>query len=151
MNATTHTTGNLLGLMATPAQDTKTDEQHPTALAAALYIAQWGYDRALTSPNPAARLDDMCDAADGDWADFAQLPKLAGADLDFAETMRSAAVDRLWAFAVIEHNRTEVDPGCRYVFDVLADSLKAGADPHTIRADVRRVTSMLGTGQADNR
>lgn len=149
MNATTHTTGNPYGLMATPlpaipapaappsieqTDGATLDEQRVTAVAAALYIAQYGYEQAITSPNPAARLDDMCDALPEAWDDITpKLPKFAGKDLEFAETMRAAVTDRLWAFAVVEHSRIEAGDGYGYLFDLLAESLRKGADPHAIR------------------
>lgn len=149
MNATTHTTGNAYGLMATPCpaampartrpgkQDTAhLDERHATALAAALYIAQYAYGLATASPNPAARLDDMCDAIAEVWAEITpKLPKFAGKDLKFAKTMRAAVADRLWAYTAVEHARIEAGDGYGYLFDFLAERLSKGADPKAIRTD----------------
>ncbi|MFM9694554.1 hypothetical protein [Streptomyces europaeiscabiei] len=149
-------TTNTFGLMATPAvpcpagqgrkvritidpthprADAAADEQRTNALAAALYIAQYGYRLAITSPNPAARLDDMCDAVAELWDDITpRLPKkFAGADREFAETMQAAVADRLWAFTAVEYARIEAGDGYGYLFDLLADGLKRGADPQTIR------------------
>lgn len=164
-----NTTTNTFGLMATPlptipapggghpentaAQlglaDEGAHDQRTTALAAALYIAQYGYGQAIASPNPAARLDDMCDAVAELWTEITpKLPKFAGRDLEFAETMRAAVADRLWAFAAVEYARIEAGDGYDYVFDLLADQLRAGADPHTIRTtalDVpRRIRELAG-------
>lgn len=111
------------------------DDQHVTALAAALYIAQYAYGCAITSPNPAAKLDDMCDSVAEVWDDITpKLPeKFAGADLEFAETMRAAIADRLWAFTAVEYARIEAGDGYGYLFDYLAESLRGGADPHVVR------------------
>ncbi|WP_157878002.1 hypothetical protein [Streptomyces torulosus] len=111
------------------------DEQRTTALAAALWIARYGYAQAITSPNPAARLDDMCDAVAELWDDITPtLPtEFAGVDLEFAKTMQAAVADRLWAFTAVEYARIEAGDGYGYLFDLLADGLKGGADPQTIR------------------
>lgn len=121
------------------------DKQRTTALAAALYIAQYGYKLALASPNPAARLDDMCDAVSESWDDITpKLPKkFAGADLEFAETMQAAVADRLWAFTVVAHARAEVGEDFGYVLDILADNLKNGRDPQAVRDEVPRVVEKL--------
>jgi hypothetical protein len=121
-----------------PRFDTPADaDQRTTALAAALYIAQYGYKLAAASPDPAARLDDMCDAIAETWDAIApKLPeKFAGADLEFAETMRAAVADRLWAFTAVEYARAEAGDGYSYLFDYLAGALQQGADPHIIRRD----------------
>jgi hypothetical protein len=121
------------------------DQQRITALAAALYIAQYGYEQAVASPNPAARLDDMCDAVAEAWDDLTpKLPKkFAGKDLQFAEIMRAAVTDRLWAFAVVEHARDQDGTDFGYVFDVLAADLKSGADPQFIRGQVPRLVKQI--------
>jgi hypothetical protein len=123
----------------------RADEQRTTALAAALYIAQYGYKLATASPNPAARLDDMCDAVAETWDEITpRLPKkFAGADLEFAETMQAAVADRLWAFTVIEYARADVGQNFGYVFDLIADNLKAGAEPQSVRDEVARVAARL--------
>ncbi|MEU1556798.1 hypothetical protein ABZ517_29425 [Streptomyces scabiei] len=113
------------------------DKERTTALAAALWIARYGYSEAMASPNPAARLDDMCDAMAEAWDDtMPHLAKFAGKGLEFAEVMRAAVADRLWAFNAIEYARAEAaDHDCGYLFDYLAELLKKGADPHIIRRD----------------
>lgn len=129
----------------------RADEQHTNALAAALYIAQYGYKLAATSPNPAARLDDMCDAVADLWDEITpRLPKkFAGTGLQFAETMRAAVADRLWAYTVVEQARADVgSDSYGYVFDVLANSLNNGADPQTVRAEVPRVAARVRIHQA---
>lgn len=111
------------------------DDTRTNALAAALYIAQYGYKLATAHPNPAARLDDMCDAVAELWDDITpRLPKkFTGVGLEFAETMRAAVADRLAAFAAVEYARLEAGDGYGYLFDLLADGLKGGAAPQTIR------------------
>ncbi|GGK65598.1 hypothetical protein [Streptomyces flaveus] len=127
----------------------KADEQRTTALAAALYIAQYAYGQAITSHNPAALLDDMCDSVAEVWDEITpKLPeKFAGSNLEFAETMRAAVADRLWAFAVVEHASTEGDD-YRWVFTVMTDALRQGADPQKVRAEVPRVVERLRDWQA---
>lgn len=142
-------TGNRFGLCAS-SDDGQGVEQRTTALAAALYIARHAYGQATTSPNPAARLDDMCDAVAEAWDDITpKLPKnLAGADLEFAETMRAAVADRLWAFTAVEHARIEAGDDYGYVFDLLADGLKGGASPKAVRDDVPRVAARIRAERA---
>jgi hypothetical protein len=149
LGAAALTLGHCLPTPAVPAPNPPAvvrhdDEQHITALAAALYIAQHAYGQATASPNPAARLDDMCDAMAEPWDDaLPNLPKFAGKNLEFAEVMRAAAADRMWAFTVVEHARAEAGDGYGWVFDALADGLKRGADPQTVRADTRRVVERI--------
>ncbi|MEH0642861.1 hypothetical protein QBB33_15565 [Streptomyces scabiei] len=133
-----------------PRIDAALDEQRTNAMAAALYIARYGYKLAVASPNPAARLDDMCDTVAEVWDEITpRLPKkFAGADREFAETMRAAVADRLWAFTVVAHAKAEAGDSFGYVFDVLADSLNNGADPQTVRAEVPRVAARVRIHQA---
>lgn len=122
-------------------------EQPLTVLAAAMYIAGKVYAEALKEPNPAATLDDICDVLPE------MLPQvckntIARMGAAFVEALRSAVADRLWAFATIEYARTETGDGFGYVFDLLADSLNAGAAPQDIRTtalDVpRRIRESAG-------
>lgn len=134
-----------------PRADVALDEQRTTALAAALYIAQYGYKLATAHPNPAARLDDMCDAVADLWDEITpRLPKkLAGTGLQFAETMRAAVADRLWAYTVVEQARADAgSDSYGYVFDVLANSLNNGADPQTVRAEVPQVAARVRIHEA---
>ncbi|MFE2684006.1 hypothetical protein [Streptomyces mirabilis] len=101
-----------------------------TYKAAALYVATAAYNEALTTPNPAATLDGMCDALPGIMPDVC---KVVSAAREFAETLRAAVADYLWAYTVIEHARTDAGDGCGYVFDLLAEGLKNGVDPHLTR------------------
>lgn len=139
MREATAPTGHPHPLLADDtAREHPADEDHINALAAAVYIASAGYDEALRMPNPAATLDDMCDALDDVWAEILpNLPKgFAGRGPETAEAMRTVVADRLWAFAAIEAARVQAkayDVG--YLFDVLADALKNGADPKAIRTD----------------
>lgn len=138
-NRTAHTT-DAEATPSLPADDTRT-----TALAAALYIAGYGYKLALASPNPAARLDDMCDAVAELWDEITpRLPKkFAGTGLQFAETMRAAVADRLWAFTVVEQARADVGEDFGYVLDILAGNLKNGRDPQAVRDEVPQVVAKI--------
>jgi hypothetical protein len=114
---------------ALPAIDTA-DDARITALAGALFVASAAYDEVLITDNPAATLDDICDA----WPEVA--PKVLGilhTSPELAEVLHAAVADCLWAFAVIEHSRNEAGDGYGYVFDFLVEKLRAGADPHSVR------------------
>ena len=107
-----------------------TDEQRITALAGALYVATAAYAEALKMPSPAATLDDMCDAL----PEFApKMLRTLKATPEMATVVMDAVTDRLWAFTAVEYARTEAGDGYGYVFDLLADGLREGADPHVIR------------------
>lgn len=111
-----------------------------TYQAAALYVATAAYNEAITMPNPAATLDDMCDALPGI---MPSISKVVDAGTEFAETLRAAIADRLWTFTAIAHARAEVGDDYGYVLDVMADRLKRGADPQAIRDEVPRVVERL--------
>ncbi|USQ86999.1 hypothetical protein NFX46_26750 [Streptomyces phaeoluteigriseus] len=118
---------NLHGLMAT-----RVDEPRYTALAAALYVANAAYTEALKMPNPAATLDDICDALPE------VMPQVLGVvktTPELTEVLKDAIADRLWAYTAIEYARTEAGDGYGYVFDLLIEALEKGGDPHVIRAD----------------
>ncbi|MGW0914682.1 hypothetical protein ACWD1Z_23435 [Streptomyces sp. NPDC002784] len=108
------------------------DDDQITYQAAAVYVATAAYTEALTMPNPAATLDDMCDALAEIMPSLLRVVK-AEEGTEFAETLQAAIAARLWAAAAIEHSRIEAGDGYGYLFDILADSLKRGADPHMIR------------------
>ncbi|MFC9637163.1 hypothetical protein ACFTZF_01265 [Streptomyces mirabilis] len=122
------------------------DEPRITALAAALHVANATYTDALTTPNPAATLDDICDA----WPEIApQVQRIAKTTPELAEMLKDAIADRLWAYTVVEHARADAgdDYGC--VFSAMADALKAGADAQAVRAEVPRVVERLHALEAD--
>ncbi|MFJ4617388.1 hypothetical protein [Streptomyces sp. NPDC088812] len=115
-------------------------EQRATALAGALYVANAVYDEARATPVPAATLDGICDA----------FPEIAPEALrvlnttpEMAEVLRGAVADRLRAYTAIEHSRIEAGDGYGYIFDLLADNLRAGADPVSVRTDALRVPERL--------
>ncbi|QIY95869.1 hypothetical protein HEP87_19820 [Streptomyces sp. S1D4-11] len=115
-------------------------ETHVTYQAAAVYVANKAYDEALTTNNPAATLDDISGA----------LPELlpeafktTGTAPGLAAVLLPAVADRIWAFTAVAHARAEIGGDYGYVVDVLADSLKHGADPKAIRAEVPRVVERL--------
>ncbi|MCZ4516726.1 hypothetical protein O3Q52_53240, partial [Streptomyces sp. ActVer] len=111
-----------------------------TYRAAALYVATAAYNEARTMPNPDKTLDDMCDAVP---EMMPAVCKVVSAAPEFAEIMRDVIADYLWAFTVIEHARAEVGQNFGYVFDVMADYLKGGADPQSVRDEVSRVSARL--------
>lgn len=107
-----------------------TTDDRLTHQAAAVLVARDMYAEALKQDNPAASLDDICDA----------LPKVMpqvfqelGTAPDLAAALLPEVTDRVWAFTAVEHARAEAGDGYGYLFDYLADGLRKGADPHTIR------------------
>jgi hypothetical protein len=99
--------------------------------AGAVYVATAIYDEALATTNPAKTLDDIADA----------LPevmpgvfKTMGTAPDTAAALLPAINDRIWAFTAIEHARVEAGDGYGYLFDLLVNNLRVGADPHTVRS-----------------
>jgi len=126
LNSIAHSTDSTSPVPATDAT---------TYRAAGLYAATIGYDEALRLPDPAARLDRMSAEVDEIAADLARVVNAEGGT-EFIEGLREATAVRLSAFAAIEHGRAELaDAGVGYLFDLLADNLKAGVDPHVIRRD----------------
>lgn len=106
------------------------DEERITALAAGLFVANAAYAEALKMPNPAATLDDICDA----WPEIA--PEVLGTTKtppDVTEVLKGAVADRLWAYTAVEYSRVEAGDGYGYLFDLLVEALEKGADPHAIR------------------
>ncbi|MEH0551240.1 hypothetical protein [Streptomyces sp. B21-101] len=138
------TQSTLNSTSALPAIDAP-DDTRITALAAALYVANAAYTEALTTDSPAKTLDDICDA----WPEVA--PKVLGilnTTQELAEVLHAAVTDRLWAFAVIEHSRDEAGEGYGYVFDFLAEKLRAGVDPHSVRTVALGVPERLRAQRA---
>ncbi|MEH0587398.1 hypothetical protein QA942_26260 [Streptomyces sp. B21-106] len=134
----------LTSTSALPAIDAP-DDTRITALAGALYVAASTYTEALTMANPAAALDNVCDA----WPEIA--PRVLGVlntSPELAEVLRDAVADRLWAFAVIEYSRVEAGDGFGYLFDFLAEKLRAGVDPHSVRTVALGVPERLRAQRA---
>lgn len=103
---------------------------HTTALAAALYVANAAYSQALKMPNPAATLDDICDSLPE------VLPQVLGivkTTPELTEVLTDDITNRLWAATAVEYARIEAGPGYSYLFNFLAEKLRDGADPHTVR------------------
>ncbi|MCX4557962.1 hypothetical protein OHA02_17340 [Streptomyces phaeochromogenes] len=116
------------------------DEDRITTQAAALLVANGVYDEALKEDDLVATLDDISDAlAEMTPDDF----KTMGTIGSRAESVLPVVVDRIWAFTVIAHARAEFGSDYRYVFDVMADALKRGADPKAVRDDVPRVVGRM--------
>ena len=135
---------NHAGLMAT-----SRDEPRITALAAALYVANATYSQALKMPDTAATLDNICDALPE------VLPQVLGVvktTPELTEVLKDAIADRLWAYTAIEYARVEAGDGYGYLLDFLAEKLRAGADPHTVRTtalDVpRRIRDLAEAARA---
>lgn len=152
-NSVRHTTGNVFGLMATPASAcvgntrprVKVDPTLPRVdapasdgdrivyKAGALYIATAAYDEALATKNPAATLDDIADALP---SVMPQVFATLGTDEALAAALLPEIKNLVWAFNAIEFARAEAAVhDCGYLFDYLAELLKNGADPHAIRRD----------------
>lgn len=116
-----------------------------TYLAASVYLTNKLHDQALKQDNPAKTLDDIADALPeimpGIFKDMGTAPDLAAALLPLV-------VDRIWAHTVVEHAKAAADPGYRYVYGILADGLRKGGDPASVRADVQRVTERLAAEAA---
>ncbi|MEV4864254.1 hypothetical protein [Streptomyces ossamyceticus] len=146
-NSVRHTTGNVFGLMATPASAcvknskprVKVDPTHPRVdapgsyKAGALYIATAAYTEALATKNPAKTLDDIADAIP---SVMPEVFSILGTDEKLAAALLPEIKNLVWAFNAIEYARAEAaDSGCGYLFDYLAELLKQGADPQRIRTD----------------
>ena len=118
-------------------EHTAHSDEHTRYAAVGLYIATLGYNEALTKPNPSATLDNMCDGLDEAMTEImatvSKAFKVTSAHMDFAETLRTSIADRLVAFNAIEFARSECGDGYSYVFDILADGVSNGGDPHLAR------------------
>jgi len=105
-------------------------EQRITTVAGALCVANAVYAEALTMPNPAATLDNICDVLPE------VLPQVIGilrTTPELTKLLTDDVTDRLWAYTAVEHARAEAGEGYGYVFDLLVEALKKGADPHVMR------------------
>jgi hypothetical protein len=114
--------------------DNAPDEQTITALAlaAAVYVARSVYAEAVTMPDPAATMVDVCDA----FPEIApQVFRVLDLTPDAAGVLRDAVADRLAAYAAIEAGRVEAGADYSYLFSFLVEQLEKGANPDTIRAD----------------
>lgn len=124
---------------ALPAADLNDDERI-TALAGALYIADAVYVEALKMPNPAATMDDVCDA----WPEIApEVLQTTKTTPEQADVLKDAVTDRLWAYAAIEYARVEAGDGYGWISDWLVGKLRAGADPHVVRTTALGVPKRL--------
>lgn len=128
-------------------EHTAHSDEHTRYAAAGLYAATCAYDAALTKPTPAATLDNMCDGLDEFMTEImAALSKtfiVTGDHMEFAETLRTSTADRLWAFTAIERSRAQCGDGYGYVFDILADGVRNGHDPHIARTTALDVPKRL--------
>lgn len=112
-----------------------------THKAGALYIATAAYTEALTTPNPAATLDNIADALP---SVMPQVFDTLGTTPDLAAALLPEIRNLVWAFNAIEYARVEAaDFDCGYLFDYLAELLKKGADPHSIREDALAAPARL--------
>jgi len=105
-------------------------DERITIQAAALYVAASAYSEALRMATPAATLDRMIDVVHEITPDVC---KVVSIPIEFTDALRGSITERLKAFAAIEHTRAEAGEGYGYVFDLLADSLRAGSDAHVVR------------------
>lgn len=114
-----------------PRRDEQPQTPPANILAAGMYIATAAYDEALRHPRPVATLDNMCDGLAEIAPEIARVLKTE-ANAEFAEALRAATVTPLWAFTAIERGRAEAGDEFGYLFDLLADSLRGGADPDMV-------------------
>jgi hypothetical protein len=108
--------------------------------AAAVYVANKIYDEAIATTNPAATLDDISDALP---EVMPEVFKTMGTVSGLAEDLLPEVTNRVWAFTVVAHARADVGNGYGYVLDVMADSLRRGADPQAVRAEVPPIVKRL--------
>ncbi|MDW8807734.1 hypothetical protein P1P68_23845 [Streptomyces scabiei] len=112
-----------------------------TCKAGALYIATAAYTEALTTTNPAATLDNIADALP---SVMPQVFDTLGTTPELAAVLLPEIRLLVWAFNAIEYARAEAaSHGCGYLFDYLAERLKQGADPHSIRKDALAAPARL--------
>ncbi|MEV5792684.1 hypothetical protein [Streptomyces sp. NPDC052192] len=117
---------------ALPAEAVRPRTDSATIAAAGLYVAGAAYEEALRHPDLVATLDNMCDGLAEIAPDIARVLKTE-ANSEFAEALRAATIAPLWAFTAIERGRAEAGDGYGYLFDLLADSLRGGANPDVVR------------------
>lgn len=115
-----------------PRRDEQAQTPPANILAAGRYVAGAAYDEALRHPNLVATLDNMCDGLAEIAPEIARVLKTE-ANAEFAEALRAATIAPLWAFTAIERGRAEAGDGYGYLFDLLVDSLRDGADPDVVR------------------
>ncbi|MFE2530410.1 hypothetical protein [Streptomyces sp. NPDC059371] len=101
-----------------------------TYLAAAVFVANAVHAEAITDPDPAGRLDSICDAVPDA---MAEVIAKVGTSHPLADFLQAEVPARLRAAAAIEHARAEIDPGYGYLLDYLVENLRAGGDPFAIR------------------
>jgi len=121
------------------------DDTAITYQACALYLARSLYDQALRTLDPAATLDTIADSLPEAMPEVFQL---LGTAPDLADVLRPAVADRIRAFAVVEHARAEGGDDYGWVFGLMADALRQGGDPQTVRAEVPRVVERVRAGRA---
>ncbi|MFI9170487.1 hypothetical protein [Streptomyces lincolnensis] len=117
------------------------DDTVLTYRAAALYLARETYAEALKQDDPAAALDDICDALP---EVMPQVFQEKATDPALAKALLPELADRMWAFTAVEYARTQAaDYEVGYLFDLFADALKNGADPKTIRTEALAMPKRL--------
>ncbi|MFF2385185.1 hypothetical protein [Streptomyces sp. NPDC058108] len=100
--------------------------------AAGRWVATNAYEEALRGPNPLGTLDAMLDGLHEVSPELARVITDAPS-AEFAEGLRAATADRLWAFTAIERARAEMGDGYGYLADFLIESVKRGGDPTAAR------------------
>ncbi|MFJ8349756.1 hypothetical protein ACIQ9J_26010 [Streptomyces sp. NPDC094153] len=142
-----HTQPALAGIAAlTTADHTRpADTDRITHQAAAVYVAAQIHAAATMDPDPAATLDDIADALP---EVLPQVFTTMGTDPGLAETLLPEVADRVWAYTVVEHARAEAGTDYGYVFELLADELKCGANPAAIRTQVPGVLRRVYAAKA---
>ncbi|MFC4500643.1 MULTISPECIES: hypothetical protein [Streptomyces] len=120
--------------------DQAPDETRITYEAVAVYLAGKVYDEAVKQDDPAKTLDGIADALPDTMTNVFQT---MGTDPEFREVLRPAVADQIWAYTAVEYARVEAGDGYGYLFDFLVEKLRAGADPHTVRATALDVPKRL--------
>ncbi|MFE9170851.1 hypothetical protein ACFYNZ_15210 [Streptomyces kebangsaanensis] len=121
------------------------NEPRLTHQAAAVHVANLIYTEACATPDRAATLDDICDTLP---EVLPQAFQATGTNPDLAAALLPAVTDRLWAYTAVEHGRAAAGHQHGYVFDLLVDGLRSGANPQTVRADACRIAKQLRTEHA---
>lgn len=132
MQDATAPTGHPHPLLDDAAREHPADDETITYKAAAVFVANAAYKAALEACTPSKTLDNMCDALP---EVMPKVVRIVNASPELAENLRADIAARLWAYTAIEYSRVEAGDGYGYLFDLLAESLQKGANPHAVRRD----------------
>jgi hypothetical protein len=124
----------------TKKRDVRQAETRLTSQPAAAYLTSEMYDLARKTPDPARTLDDIADELP---AIMPGVFETAGVKPDTAAALLPAITNYVWAFAAIEYARIEAGDGYGYVFDLLVESLRKGAEPIGVKRAALAVPGRL--------